>query len=266
MTTEDPLTIPALNLFGTLFAAASALAGLVPGQNPIAAQSVATAPITAAAHPTLAPLPFFVPAAQVVQLARPELAPIAQAAEAHNAEAPSVEIASPPAPDLETVAASLPAPRNAQEAFIFKVVPGAQQSQRATGVPTSVTIAQAILESEWGRSYLAREANNLFGVKAITKPGPAGVVTIDAWEVENGVNVTRQGEPFRKYNSVAESIADHGRFFIENRRYGEALLTKDDPREFARRIAAAGYATDPEYAPKLIGLMDRYNLYRWDVV
>jgi flagellum-specific peptidoglycan hydrolase FlgJ len=53
-------------------------------------------------------------------------------------------------------------------------------------------------------------------------------------------------------------------FFIENRRYREALLAKDDPKEFARRIAAAGYATDPGYAPKLIGLMDRYDLYRWD--
>jgi flagellum-specific peptidoglycan hydrolase FlgJ len=262
--TEDPLAFPTLSFLGTLFAA---LASLFPAQNPIATQSVAPASIAAPAHPTLAAQPVNVNAPQ---LARPALAPVAQTADAAPSaavpvEAPSVAPAPPSAPDLETIAVSLPAPRNAQETFIFKVVPGAQQSQRATGVPTSVTIAQAILESEWGRSYLAREANNLFGVKALTKPGPAGVVTIDAWEVENGVNVTRKGEPFRKYNSVAESIADHGMFFIENRRYREALLAKDDPKEFARRIAAAGYATDPGYAPKLIGLMDRYDLYRWDV-
>jgi flagellum-specific peptidoglycan hydrolase FlgJ len=156
------------------------------------------------------------------------------------------------------------APGTSQEVFIAQIVPGAQQSQKLTGVPASVTIAQAILESFWGTSYLAKEANNLFGVKAHTKPGPAGVVWIDAWEVEDGVNVTRS-EPFRKYNSVAESIVDHGMFFVENRRYHSALAVADDPKEFARRINIAGYATDPAYAGKLISYMDRYNLYQYDV-
>jgi flagellum-specific peptidoglycan hydrolase FlgJ len=155
------------------------------------------------------------------------------------------------------------APGTSQEVFIAQVVPGAQQSQKLTGVPASVTIAQAILESFWGTSYLAKEANNLFGVKAHTKPGPAGVVWIDAWEVEDGVSVTRS-EPFRKYNSVAESIVDHGMFFVENRRYRSALAAADDPKEFARRINIAGYATDPAYAGKLISFMDRYNLYQYD--
>jgi len=155
-------------------------------------------------------------------------------------------------------------PRNAQEAFILKVGPGGQQSQRATGVPASVTIAQAILESSWGGSFLSREANNLFGIKALTRPGPAGVVWIDAWEVENGENVNVP-QPFRKYSSMAESIVDHGMFFVENRRYASALAAKDDPKEFARRIADAGYATDPAYPGKLIALMDRYDLYDWDM-
>jgi flagellum-specific peptidoglycan hydrolase FlgJ len=261
VTTEDTL-VPALNLIGTLIAAVSTF---FPVQNPLEAQPVASASISAALHASDGPLFVNVTGLESAQLVRPELAPVAQTSDSmaasQQADAGSAQIA----PDLEAIAASLPAPRNPQETFILKVVPGAQHSQRATGVPSSVTIAQAILESEWGRSYLAREANNLFGVKALTKAGTAGVVTIDAWEVENGVNVTVKGEPFRKYNSVAESIADHGLFFIENRRYREALLAKDDPKEFARRIAAAGYATDPGYAPKLIGLMDRYDLYRWDI-
>ena len=151
-----------------------------------------------------------------------------------------------------------------EETFILELAPGAQQSQRTTGAPASVTIAQGILESDWGSSYLAREANNLFGVKAQTKAGPAGVIVIDAWEVENGQNVVRSGEPFRKYESKSQSVADHGLFFIENGRYHHALLAKDDPREFARRINEAGYATDPAYAAKLISLMDRYDLYRFD--
>ena len=172
----------------------------------------------------------------------------------------AVTIPASPAP------ATLPqrAPRNAEEAFIFQVIGGAQDSQRATGVPAAVSLAQAILESNWGRSFLARDANNLFGIKALTKEGSAGVVWIDAWEVENGQNVNVP-QPFRKYNNVGESIMDHGLFFIENRRYRDALAAKDDPQEFARRIAADGYATDPSYAPKLIALMDRYELYQWDV-
>jgi flagellum-specific peptidoglycan hydrolase FlgJ len=151
-----------------------------------------------------------------------------------------------------------------QEAFIVALAPAAQASQRATGVPSSVTLAQAILETYWGTSYLAREANNYFGIKAYARPGSAGIVWIDAWEVENGVNVTRS-EPFRKYEHPVDSLVDHGRFFLENSRYASALQATDDPREFARRINAAGYATDPAYANKLISYMDRYNLYQYDL-
>ncbi len=155
-------------------------------------------------------------------------------------------------------------PSNSQEAFILSLVRGAQTSQRVTGVPASVTIAQAILETYWGTSFLAREANNYFGIKSYAKQGSAGVVWIDAWEVENGKDVNRP-EPFRRYNDPAESLVDHGRFFLENSRYAYALQATDDPREFARRINAAGYATDPAYASKLISYMDRYNLYQWDI-
>jgi flagellar protein FlgJ len=66
------------------------------------------------------------------------------------------------------------------------------------------------------------------------------------------------------YNSVAESFVDHGQFFLENRRYAAAMAARADPRQFAREINRAGYATDPAYATKLIGLMDRYDLYRFD--
>jgi LysM repeat protein len=151
-----------------------------------------------------------------------------------------------------------------EQAFIASIVRPAQDSQRVTGIPASVTIAQAILETYWGTSFLAREANNYFGIKAHRRGGTEGVVWIDAWEVENGKNVVRQ-EPFRKYSSVTDSLVDHGRFFHENSRYARALEAKDDAREFARRINAAGYATDPAYASKLIALMDRFALFDYDV-
>jgi flagellum-specific peptidoglycan hydrolase FlgJ len=70
---------------------------------------------------------------------------------------------------------------------------------------------------------------------------------------------------FKSYTSLADSIADHGRWFHDNSRYHRALKVKDDPRAFAQAIADAGYATDPAYPGKLIGLMDKFNLYAYDV-
>jgi flagellum-specific peptidoglycan hydrolase FlgJ len=192
----------------------------------------------------------------------------AAAAEAAELEiAPEAEApASEPILQVQPHAAHLHrAARNNEEAFIFGLVEGAQESQRETRVPASVTIAQGILESSWGRSGLSTKAHNYFGVKAQTKEGPAGVVYMDTWEVENGENVMRS-EPFRSYHNAAESLIDHGRFFVENRRYAAALAVADDPRAFARQINIAGYATDPAYAPKLISLMDKYDLYQYDLV
>jgi len=264
------LPTPPPNLLHALLAAASAIVGFGSGaqSSPAAiapSAVVAPAPAQSSAAPALI-APMLTPRTVV------DLPLDAQAVGTRQASAVAVStsaepdvIAAEPAPALST-ATAVPqrAPRNPQEAFIFQVAGGAKESQKVTGVPSSVAIAQAILESSWGRSYLAREANNLFGVKALTKDGPAGVVWIDAWEVQDGQDINVP-QPFRKYNTAAESIVDHGLFFIENRRYASALAAKDDGMEFARRIAAAGYATDPDYAPKLIALMDRYDLYQWDV-
>jgi len=148
--------------------------------------------------------------------------------------------------------------------FILSLASAARESQRATGVPTSVTLAQAILESDWGRSRLAREANNLFGIKATTRPGTAGVYDVMAWEVMGGRSLVSP-ESFKAYRTLADSIVDHGRWFHQQPRYAGALAVRDNPRAFARAINAAGYATDPDYAFKLIALMDRFDLYAYDV-
>jgi flagellum-specific peptidoglycan hydrolase FlgJ len=152
-----------------------------------------------------------------------------------------------------------------QEQFIASIAEAAVESADNTGVPASVTIAQAILESYWGSSRLAREGNNFFGIKAQTRNGSAGAIWFDVWEVIGGRNVM-QSQAFRAYRTIAESFVDHGRFFVENGRYAAAMAARDDPRQFAREVNRAGYATDPSYASKLIGLMDRYNLYRYDDV
>jgi flagellum-specific peptidoglycan hydrolase FlgJ len=152
-----------------------------------------------------------------------------------------------------------------QEQFIASIGEAAVESQEKTGIPASVTIAQAILESYWGSSRLSREANNYFGIKAQTRSGTAGMLWLDVWEVIGGRSIM-QTQPFRAYNTIAESFVDHARFILENGRYTSALAVRGDARQFARELNRDGYATDPGYAAKLIGLMDRYDLYRFDRV
>jgi flagellum-specific peptidoglycan hydrolase FlgJ len=147
--------------------------------------------------------------------------------------------------------------------FIEAIGAAARVSRQATGVPASVTVAQAILESDWGRSRLARQGNNLFGIKALSGPGPDGVVTMATWEHTPAGDVVVQA-PFKAYGSLEQSVEDHGRFFVVNRRYAAALGVGRDARAFAQAIQDAGYATDPNYASKLDALMDKYNLYRFD--
>jgi len=188
-------------------------------------------------------------------------------------ERPRADTVEAPSGPNDQQAAVIQAPRRSmpslghtpQERFIASIGEAAVASQDQTGIPASVTIAQAILESFWGSSRLAREANNYFGIKAQTRVGSAGAVWFDVWEVIGGRNVMRS-EPFRAYNSIAESFVDHGRFFLENGRYAGAMTARDDAKQFAREVNRAGYATDPTYAGKLIALMDRYNLYRFDDV
>ena len=182
-------------------------------------------------------------------------------------------VQAPPSDDDQQAAIVTTAPRHTlptlggtpQEQFIASIAEAAVESADATGVPASVTIAQAILESYWGSSRLAREAHNYFGIKAQTRGGSAGSVWFDVWEVIGGRSVM-QSQAFRAYKTIAESFVDHGLFFVENGRYGGAMAAKDDAKQFARALNRAGYATDPTYASKLIGLMDRYNLYRYDNV
>ena len=148
------------------------------------------------------------------------------------------------------------------DAFLDRVAADAIKSQRQTGVPASVTMAQALLESGRGESGLAKKGNNFFGIKG---KGPAGSVTMPTKEYLNGRWVTVNAD-FRKYNSPAESFTDHGKFLRKNSRYAPAFKHMDDGKQFAREIHKAGYATDPGYANKLIGIMKEYGLERFDKI
>ena len=145
-----------------------------------------------------------------------------------------------------------------KDAFFALAVGPAQASHKTTGVPASVTLAQAILESGWGDHHMG-EACNYFGIKA--RPGEPSV-TMRTREVEGGKSVSVDAA-FRRFASVDECFAAHGHFLRDNPRYAKAFQASDG-ESFARAIAAAGYATDPKYADLLVEIIRENNLTRYD--
>ena len=147
--------------------------------------------------------------------------------------------------------------------FIKKIATYAVEDYAKTGVPASLTIAQAALESAWGTSGLTRKANNLFGIKGA---GPAGSITMPTKEYVNKAWITVPA-PFRAYHNWGESIADHSALMLKGVSWNRGLYLKvlhKDGKTAAHEVAKAGYATDPNYASKLISIMDMYNLYQYD--
>jgi uncharacterized FlgJ-related protein len=148
--------------------------------------------------------------------------------------------------------------------FILKIAAYAIEDNRNCGVPASLTIAQAALESAWGNSGLTTKANNLFGIKG---RGTVGSVTMSTTEYVGGKPI-KVDAAFRAYHNWGESIADHSKLITNgvswNRNLYAKVLNKDG-KTAAKEVAAAGYATDPKYADKLITIMDTYNLYQYDL-
>ena len=141
--------------------------------------------------------------------------------------------------------------------FIDLIGPAAQASAANTGVPASFTVAQAALESGWGTSSLARDGKNLLGVKA--DPAWHGeVLYINTREFLNGAWTTVAAR-WRKYTDWQDCMDDHAAFLHQNRRYA-ACFDCITGKLFAKTVAKAGYATDPDYAAKLISIIDQYQL------
>ena len=145
--------------------------------------------------------------------------------------------------------------------FIMRLTTAAVVSAKSTGVPASITIAQAALESAWGESGLAKTGNNLFGIKADSL-WRGQTLTMNTKEFIKGQWVVVPAL-WRKYPSWQASIDDHAAFLKRNPRYKACFLCTTAPA-FARALMQAGYATDPEYANKLIAVMDRHQLQKLD--
>jgi len=148
--------------------------------------------------------------------------------------------------------------------FISNIAPAAQQMQATYGVHASISIAQAILESDWGKSELSAVYNNLYGMKG---DNPGNTVLLSTSEFYNGEWITIQAK-FRVYGSWAESIQDHALLFVNGTTWNPnqyaAVLQASTYREAAQALQDCGYATDPDYAEKLIAVIEQNALYEYD--
>ena len=158
---------------------------------------------------------------------------------------------------MRPVAVPTPTPKaltnETQSQFINQLAAPAVQIEREFGIPAPVLIAQAALESGWGRRALP--GNNLFGIKA-TPDWQGGRQSHATHEVEAGRRVATRAD-FRTYPSLTDCLRDYAAFLARNSRY-QAAFCHSDPVAFAGCVAAAGYATDPQYAAKLAQVMRDY--------
>lgn len=140
------------------------------------------------------------------------------------------------------------------EEYIAMYAPVAKEEMELYNIPASITLAQGILESGSGKSELTRRANNHFGIKCHEWQGQKVYHDDD-----------RAQECFRKYDNAKYSFRDHSLFLAERKRYAGLFdLSIEDYKGWAKGLRAAGYATDRAYPAKLISIIERYQLYRYD--
>lgn len=139
-------------------------------------------------------------------------------------------------------------------AFIDTLMPIAMKVAKEIGVEPKIMVAQAALETGWGRFLIkdaeGNSANNLFGIKADARWGGASATTTTHEYIEGRAITVK--EPFRVYASLEDSFNDYVDFLQSNPRYQNAIANAQDGQEFAYQLQQAGYATDPNYADKIL--------------
>jgi len=143
------------------------------------------------------------------------------------------------------------------EGFVQRLLPHAQSASAVTGIPARFMLGQAALETGWGKVEIrgadGQNSHNLFGIKA--GAGWKGkTVDIVTTEYVSG-NPQKQVETFRAYDSYADSFRDYARLLRSNARYQNVIAQGQDAVGFAQSLQQAGYATDPKYAQKLMGVI-----------
>lgn len=145
-------------------------------------------------------------------------------------------------------------PPSSVDSYISQYAAIAMTEMRKYKIPASITLAQGILESASGRGRLAVKANNHFGIKC------------HGWKGDKIYHDDDHSqECFRKYKYAASSYEDHSEFLTGRKRYANLFnLRLNDYKGWAKGLKAAGYATDRKYPQKLISLIERYQLYKYD--
>ena len=141
-------------------------------------------------------------------------------------------------------------------AFFEKYKDWAILTQGRSSVPASITLSQAALESGYGTSRLAREANSFFGIKKPGCPKWYGEIIL--------ANDDKPNEEFRKYKTIYDSFIDHADWLECNKRY-DSLFENTNYIDWSNGLQEAGYATDKTYASLLIGIIEKYGLQKYDI-
>ena len=150
--------------------------------------------------------------------------------------------------------------------FIGKVVLTETEKRITNGYPwvlPSVTMAQGALETGYGKSALMTKANAFFGIKA-NKTWKGNVYNASTKEVINSKEMTTKAV-FRAYDTVADSVHDYMNLICNNKRYKKAVCNVDYVST-ATNIAKGGYATDTSYADKIISIIEKNNLRKYDMI
>ncbi|KTC40159.1 flagellar assembly peptidoglycan hydrolase FlgJ [Pseudomonas sp. ABAC61] len=148
--------------------------------------------------------------------------------------------------------------------FVATMLPMAEQAAKRIGVDPRYLVAQAALETGWGKSVMrqqdGRSSHNLFGIKAGSswQGGQARAITS---EFRNG-QMVKETAAFRSYDSYQDSFHDLVTLLQSNNRYQEVLKVADKPEQFVRELQKAGYATDPDYASKISQIAKQMKSYQ----
>ena len=151
------------------------------------------------------------------------------------------------------------------QSFIEQLYPAAQKAAEQLGIDPKALLAQAAIETGWGQHMIhntsGENSHNLFGIKA-DRRWQGDRAMVDTIEFEKGVAATKKA-PFRVYDSFADSMQDYVGFVKQNPRYDEAVNQSQSPLNYFSELQKAGYATDPEYANKVINVFEGEQLNRY---
>ena len=151
------------------------------------------------------------------------------------------------------------------QSFIEQLYPAAQQAAEQLGIDPKALLAQAAIETGWGKHMIhntaGQNSHNLFGIKA-DRRWQGDRAMVDTIEFEQGIAATKKA-PFRMYDSFAESMQDYVGFVKQNPRYEDAVKQSSSTEQYFSELQKAGYATDPDYASKVISVFEGEQFKRF---